>query len=664
MSTSAGPSKKRKEEEPGSSSDVDMAADDFAVDVNEEQEEEEGEEVDLEEKAMKLWQTVKEAEKDGRPLSVQFLKLPSPKLWPDYYTLIPNRVALEDIKKKIKSGKYLDLEAVRQDFELCFTNAKTYNASESTIYSDAKDLLKLANKTYRKLMRSEGKPPSMKRLLNSRIQKLIKKTDDNGRVLSTMFWELPDKNAWPIYYKQIQQPRCLEAIQKRLKRKEYSTSAEFAADVELVFSNAMDFNMEHTQIWEDALTLRDYFRQLMGDLPPPYALAQYTHPPSHKIKIKMPGTAPKVEEPAPKLPTLSLRVPAPPKPAAAVAKPRAPSPQLPVAPVTAPRRPAVSTPASVPVVAPTPAPPPVQASLPVAAANLMKPTVPKPVVPASAALAQVPKPAPSQAVQPAPVAQPTSKPPVAHPPPRQQPPRQATSRTPQPHTAQPILQLHPTTAPSYSNVSFAKTTQPAYMRPTPPPIQQPAPYIPPPRPAPTPTPAVAVSAPPPPAPVIPASHQLRYVALRTEPCGRPLNLDHRDSVTTWAMRLEQDEKSLSVREITFMAEPGDSSDEDEDEDEEEIDVDVETEQPVKKRRGRPPKVVKVAPAAKPKTLNSPKKKKVKKRGDLQVKVNGTLLNEDEERAGNWTVALVVGSNILEVGEKGGLTWKVYAERVA
>jgi hypothetical protein len=131
------------------------------------------------------------------------------------------------------------------------------------------------------------------------------------------------------------------------------------------------------------------------------------------------------------------------------------------------------------------------------------------------------------------------------------------------------------------------------------------------------------------------------------------------------MRLERDEKSLSVLEIAFMADPGDSSDEEEDDDDdEEIDVDVETEQPVKKRRGRPPKVVKAAPAVKPKTLNSPKKKKVKKRGDLQVKVNGTLLNEDEEHAGNWTVGLAVGSNILEVGEKGGLTWKVYAERVA
>ena len=44
--------------------------------------------------------------------------------------------------------------------------------------------------------------------------------------------------------------------QKHLKRKEYNTVLEFANDVELVFSNALQFNMEHTPIWEDTIVLR------------------------------------------------------------------------------------------------------------------------------------------------------------------------------------------------------------------------------------------------------------------------------------------------------------------------------------------------------------------------------------------------------------------------
>lgn len=135
------------------------------------------------------------------------------------------------------------------------------------------------------------KTPNMNRLLKTRLQKLVDKTDDeyvqaeirspcaddvlSGRVLSAEFMELPNKKQWPIYYKLIKKPQCLEnifvrsrradqpplphfyvLIQKRLKRKEYHAPMDFANDVELVFSNALEFNQEHTQIWEDAMVLR------------------------------------------------------------------------------------------------------------------------------------------------------------------------------------------------------------------------------------------------------------------------------------------------------------------------------------------------------------------------------------------------------------------------
>ncbi|KAJ3984808.1 RSC complex protein [Lentinula detonsa] len=603
-----GPPKRRKAEEAGS--DADMAAvDEYAAD------EEEREEESLEDKALKLWQTVKDAMKDGRPLSLQFLKRPNPRTYPDYYAIIRNPIALEDIKKKITSGQYTDLESVRKDFELCFNNAKDYNLQESIIFNDAKDLLKLANKTYRKLMPSEhgenDKPPSMKRLLNSRIQKVMKKTDDNGRILSTMFMELPSKKLWPVYYKQIQEPRCLETIQKQVKQKEYKSAAEFAADVELVFSNALAFNMEHTQIWEDAITLRDYFRQLMADLPLPYALPQYAHTP--KIKIKM-STAqstapapPPVEElvPTSTLPLISLRVPAPVKPA--VSKPfdvKAPSP---------------------------------------------KPSTPTPSVTAAALSSSA--------------THPTTRPHKAS-----KVSKTFTSRTPQSGTPQPILQLHPTMS-VYGNNTLPKPKHPSYMQPTPPPAPSAAAALPSyiaslaSTSVPTPTPVLAT--PPPPSPIIPPYHQLRHVTLRTEPRGRHLKLDQRDGVTSWAMPLERDEKNLSVQEISFMAEAGDTSgEEDEGEDDTaEMDVDAAPEPgPLKKRRGRPPKIAK-AVTPKPKISALPKKRKPKKRSEIVVKVNGNAVKEEGERSGTWTVELTVGRNVVEVGEQGGLIWKVYAERI-
>ena len=135
------------------------------------------------------------------------------------------------------------------------------------------------------------KKPSFTRQMKGRLQKLVAKTDDtyvysglavhthlsafaSGRVLSTEFVELPSKKLWPVYYKTIARPICFEDIfvrityptpiedvadvrmQKRLKRKEYSTSNDFAKDVELVFDNAIQFNADHTPIWEDAQQLR------------------------------------------------------------------------------------------------------------------------------------------------------------------------------------------------------------------------------------------------------------------------------------------------------------------------------------------------------------------------------------------------------------------------
>jgi chromatin structure-remodeling complex subunit RSC4 len=72
---------------------------------------------------------------------LDFLRQPSKRLYPDYYQLIQRPIALDDIKKQLENGGYPTLEAVRQDFELCFNNAKQYNMKESDIWRDAKDLL-------------------------------------------------------------------------------------------------------------------------------------------------------------------------------------------------------------------------------------------------------------------------------------------------------------------------------------------------------------------------------------------------------------------------------------------------------------------------------------------------------------------------------------------
>ncbi|KAJ7103216.1 RSC complex protein [Mycena belliarum] len=583
----------------GSSSDVDITSSDPLG----EQDGSRTRVSEVREQGMKIWHAVRDAvNKEGRILSTDFVRKPSKKLYPDYYNFIQHPIALEDIKKQLESDFYPTLEAVRQDFELCFENAKVYNRKDSDIWKDAKDLLKLANKTYNKLVPSEDgdhveKKPSLYRLAKSRLTKLIAKTDDTGRILSDIFMELPSKRDWPQYYDQIKRPQCLEAILKRLKRKEYPSSTDFADDVELVFANAMLFNQDHTQIWEDALNLRDTFRQLMSDLPPPFAVPRYQKSSNAKIKIKMPATA--AAGPAPPAanpPSVVLRV--------STAK------------------------ASTPVVAPAPLP-----------------TTTPPRATASPAL-----------------------------PPNTLPSTNMIQPTPQP-PAPTYINTTTATFAHYPNAAYIPGSTPLAPVATPAPMPAPAP-VPAPAPAPIAKPVppkiMSVSNSPAPPPLHP-SHMLKGVALMVEPCKRPFILDHLDGVKTWAMRLGPGERSMSVADVTYMGEDEDDSsgeeeEEDDDEDnEDEMDVDLPAKNGKKKTKGKGRtrgKATVLTAAAKALQAARSAKKEARRLGEVQVKLNGLVVAEKADHPGQWMVDLQAGTNVLEVGEKGGLIWKVYAERLA
>ncbi|KAF8492788.1 RSC complex protein [Russula emetica] len=309
----------------------------------------------VKEQGLMLWQTVKDAvDKDGRSLSVDFLRLPNKRTYPDYYTVIKKPIALDKIKSQLDAGQYPSLIAVKNDLEQCFRNAKRYNLKDSQIFNDAKLLHKLTVNEYVNMTGDtkggteghEDDPPQddghdsgfkdgfddegkrkrvMNRLLTGRLDKLVAKKDDAGNVLSNDFMELPNKKIWAIYYKTIPRPMSFEKIYKHLKRKEYSNVAQFAQDVELVFSNAMQFNEDHTPLWEAARQLKEYFTKLMSDLPAPYAVPQYAskdpqRPSNGKIKLKVPPahqsppqtstSTTATSPPQPQTTSLMLKVPA------------------------------------------------------------------------------------------------------------------------------------------------------------------------------------------------------------------------------------------------------------------------------------------------------------------------------------------------------------------
>lgn len=607
----------------------------------------------LKEQAMRLWQVVRDAvNKEGNICSPPFIRLPLKRQYPDYYFVIAQPICLDDIKKKIDDGRYPSLDDVRQDFELCFTNAKRYNMKDSPIWLDAKFLLKVANKEFSKITgkkvkksgededngeeKDEGegdddkrrnKPPNMNRLLKARLQKLVEKTDEEThRVLSDAFMEMPSKKDYPTYYKEIKRPICIETIFKRLKRKEYSTSEEFANDVELVFSNALTFNQDHSQIWEDAVTLRDYFRQLMSDLPPPYTLSRYMKA-TGKIKLKVPGgatttiaastsspqgTGVSKDQPATQAP-LTLRLPA----ASSVittkipARPSEPSPQASTS--AAPAAPAPS-PVPTPISAPAPAPAAAQAppSVPVSATPSPSIQTPNVVV-----LPKIAAPTPKVAAQPLTYATPTQ---YTHYPNAAYRQSTQTTATPQSSTVTSTSSTKQHTAHSVSRS---------------------------------------------PAPSLSGHRPLATVLIVTKPRGRPLWLDYRDGVKSWALRLGQGEQSLSIVDVKFLREEDGDSSEEEARDDAEGAEEAEEPTPKKRGRGRPARGGKAKGSASgKKEVHVPKKSQAATtppRENIQVVLNGTPASAKANQ-GIWEIELQTGTNILEVGEKGGHTWRVHMER--
>ncbi|KAJ3189187.1 hypothetical protein HDU85_002812 [Gaertneriomyces sp. JEL0708] len=82
----------------------------------------------------------------GRLLAEPYLVIPPKSLFPDYDQVIKRPIALNAIKARLEAGKYKTVQLFRDEIELVFENAKTYNQPQSRIYRDALFLQNKARK--------------------------------------------------------------------------------------------------------------------------------------------------------------------------------------------------------------------------------------------------------------------------------------------------------------------------------------------------------------------------------------------------------------------------------------------------------------------------------------------------------------------------------------
>ena len=122
--------------------------------------------------------------------------------------------------------------------------------------------------------RKRGRPAMVKKMSKheqkqmDKLQKKIKflldclqnYTDNEGRVLSEPFVQLPTRRELPDYYEIIKRPIDIKKIHAKIKDNKYTSLDQLSEDVELMFKNAQEYNVESSLIYEDSVVLLSVFR--------------------------------------------------------------------------------------------------------------------------------------------------------------------------------------------------------------------------------------------------------------------------------------------------------------------------------------------------------------------------------------------------------------------
>ncbi|KAL5112565.1 Protein polybromo-1 [Taenia crassiceps] len=263
----------------------------------------------------------------GTLLALPFMRLPSRKMYPDYFRRIPNPICLAKIRRKIKRNEYHSLADVRGDIDRVFMNAQAYNMEGSDIYNVAVYLQQLTKSKFVELSqiaakaenaglvspsakRRQSRPPGEseevtppkrrhpmtaeearnKRLINL-YNAVYNHIDDDGHRPRDTFMILPSKEDYPDYYEVIQEPIDLTMIKERMDSNKYPTHQAMVADLRLMFNNARRYNEEDSQVYRDADTLDRVVKKRLKSLGP-YASCPQGMPRSPGIRPPQDLTSP------------------------------------------------------------------------------------------------------------------------------------------------------------------------------------------------------------------------------------------------------------------------------------------------------------------------------------------------------------------------------------
>ncbi|CAI5756342.1 unnamed protein product [Candida verbasci] len=220
----------------------------------------------------------------GESVASAFIKLPSKKLYPDYYDIIKQPISLNEIQKKIRTEKNYDLSDFISDFELLLKNAATYNDEDSWIVANARQLVDFVKdqvkeyETIQPKLKLTVKEPEeftygkLPEICKNILEDVMNHEFEEG-ILSGPFLEEVDQSIYTDYSVYVSKPMAFNTIISNLERKKLFTPKvsllenfeKFRQITLLIFSNAKAYNNEDSQIYQDANLLESYFNEKFNE---------------------------------------------------------------------------------------------------------------------------------------------------------------------------------------------------------------------------------------------------------------------------------------------------------------------------------------------------------------------------------------------------------------
>ncbi|SGZ53625.1 CIC11C00000002666 [Sungouiella intermedia] len=213
-------------------------------------------------------------EEESRAYVTAFVKLPSKKLYADYYALIESPISLAEINKKVSKSAYADAKEFVLDFQLMYDNAVKYNDPDSWIVHDAEKLLESVEEQVQSIgSLEEVTVADLRKMCQELLDEVIEHEFSDDGMLSGPFIEDVNPEEYPDYFAVVDEPMSFNTVGKRLKESLFSEDVSLADNLQefydlttLIFTNAQLYNDPSSLIHEDSKKLQQLFEEKYQEL--------------------------------------------------------------------------------------------------------------------------------------------------------------------------------------------------------------------------------------------------------------------------------------------------------------------------------------------------------------------------------------------------------------